>query len=46
MDPEIREMMAVTQLDTMFIIRGEEQEAFSRVLPTLSVPKRAPRLAG
>jgi anti-sigma B factor antagonist len=27
MDPEIREMMAVTQLDTMFIIRGEEQEA-------------------
>jgi anti-sigma B factor antagonist len=27
MDPELREVMAITQLDTMFTIRGDEDEA-------------------
>ena len=27
MDPELRQVMAITQLDTLFVIRGDEREA-------------------
>jgi anti-sigma B factor antagonist len=29
MDPQIRELMALTQLDALFVIRGDEQEALA-----------------
>lgn len=29
MDPELRQVMAITQLDTLFVIRGDEREALA-----------------